>query len=177
MMPRRRPTIHPITRSPSAKKKSLTSASPPSTFSTRKERRPQRKATFSWPVVADAVAAVAAAVVADVVVAAAAAVAASAGAPAAHPGAHAAGAKRGHLPRVIEANNHGRVRHRRPGLCMCSACIARIAIARRHTPQSRRILQSPTNICAPAGLGDSASQRISLHLQAGVAGKFPCADP
>ena len=83
-------------------------------------------ATFSSPVAA-AVVVVAVAVAAAVAVAVAAdAVAESAGsAAAAHPGAPAAGAKRGHLPRVIDTNNHGRDRHRRPGLCMCTSGVVR----------------------------------------------------
>ena len=77
-----------------------------------------------------AVAVVAAVVVAaDAVAVAAVVVAVLAGAPAAHPGVRAAGAKRGHLPRVIGTiNKHGRVRHRRPGLCMCTAGVVQNAL-------------------------------------------------
>lgn len=79
-------------------------------------------ATFSSPAVAVAVAAADAADAVDAVaVVVADAVVALAGAPAALPGAHAAGAKRDHLSRVINTDNHGRVRHRRPGLCMCTS--------------------------------------------------------
>ncbi len=93
-------------------------------------------ATFNSPVVAVAV--VAADVVAvdavAVVVAVAVAVLAG-GAPAAHPGVRAAGAKRGHLPRVIDTNNnHGRVRHCRPGLCMCTSGVVCNALSAHRDP-------------------------------------------
>ena len=88
-------------------------------------------ATFSSPVVAAAVDAVVV-VAADAVAAAAVAVAALALVAAAHPGVRAASAKRGHPPRVIDTKNHGRVRHRRPGLCMCASglvCSAYVLLA------------------------------------------------
>ena len=84
-------------------------------------------ATFNSPVVAVAVAAADVAAVDAVAVVVAVAVAALAGALAAHPGAPAAGAKPGYLPRVINTNNHGRDRHRRPGLCMCTSGVVRNA--------------------------------------------------
>src|SRR5271154_2160981 len=93
--------------------------------STRRTRRRQRMATSSSPadvdaavvvVAADAVVAVA---VDAVAVDAVAALVAAAAAAAACPGVHAGFAKRDHLPRLIHANNHGRVRPRRPGLFMC----------------------------------------------------------
>jgi hypothetical protein len=77
-------------------------------------------ATFTSRVVVVAVDA-AVVVAADAVAVAADAVVALAWADAALPGAHAAGAKRGHLPRLININNLGRVRHRRPGLSMCAS--------------------------------------------------------
>jgi hypothetical protein len=87
-------------------------------------------ATFNSPAVAVAVAAADVAAVGAVAVVVAVAVAVLAGAPAAHPGVRAAGAKRGHLPRVIDTNNnHGRVRHCRPGLCMCTSGIVRNALS------------------------------------------------
>ena len=102
-------------------------------------------ATFNSPVVAVAVAAADVAAVDAVAVVVAVAVAVLAGAPAAHPGVRAAGAKQGHLPRLIDTiNNQGRVRHCRPGLCMCTSGVAvRIfAVARNalyDMPRSRRI--------------------------------------
>ena len=84
-------------------------------------------ATFNSPAVAVVVVAAVAAVDAVAVVVAVA-VAVLAGAPAAHHGVRAAGAKRGQLPRVIDTNNnHGRVRHCRPGLCMCTSGVVRNA--------------------------------------------------
>ena len=132
-----RRTILPITRSCSAKKKLPTSAWRRSTSSTRRARLRRRTATFSSPVVAAAVDAVVVAA-ADAVAVAADAVVALAWAGAALPGAHAAGAKRGHLPRLININNYGRVRHRRPGQCMCaSGVIAAPMPASRSRPNSR----------------------------------------
>src|ERR1700731_3088890 len=101
-------------------------------------------ATSSSPADVDAAVAVAvAAAVADAVAAVVADAVAASASVAVHPGVHAAGAKRGHLPRVIDTN-HGRVRHRRPGLCMCASVLFaplgwRIAI----TPNSRLIRRHP----------------------------------
>src|ERR1700742_5202901 len=115
--------------------------------STRKAPLRQRTATFNSPAVA-----VAAVVAVAVVAAAVVAVAASASV-AAHPGVRAAGAKRGSLPRVFNANNHGRVRHRRPGLFMCTFGAA------RSTLLSRGITIAPNSLLtkdirAPIGLRD-----------------------
>ena len=95
--------------------------------STRKALLQRRTATFSSPVVAAvavvvAVAAVVAVGAAAVVAVAVLALLAAALAPAAaHPGVRAAGAERGDQPRVIDANNHGRARHSRPGHFMCAS--------------------------------------------------------
>ena len=160
-----RRTIHPITRSRSAKKKSLTSASPPSTSSTRRARLRRRKATSSSPLVAVAAVAAVAAVVAAgavgaVVAAAVAAVAASVGVAAAYPGALAASAKRGYPPRVISANNHGRVRHRRPGLCMCPCGVARGALG--SLPHHDHAEFLPNNVRTPIGLRNISDPRKTL---------------
>ena len=100
-----------------------------------------------------AVAVVAAVVVAaDAVAVAAVVVAVLAGAPAAHPGVRAAGAKRGHLPRVIDTiNKHGRVRQRRPGLCMCTSGVAvRIfAVARNALYDMSRSRRIPAPLFQP----------------------------
>lgn len=86
-------------------------------------------ATSSSLAVVAAVVAVDAVAVADAVaVVVADAVAASVSVAAAHPGVRAAGANRGYLPRVIDTNNHGRDRHRRPGLCMCTSGVVRNAL-------------------------------------------------
>src|SRR5579859_182876 len=124
--------------------------------STRKAPLRRRTATSSSPVVAVA-AVVAVAVVAAVVVVVGAADAAAAVAAAAvgvSPGAVAGpGVNRGHLPRVIDANNHGRARQRRPGLFMCTSGAARTALL------SRGIMIAPNSLLtkdirAPIGLRD-----------------------
>src|SRR6185437_3561747 len=134
-----RRTIHPISRSRSAKKKSLTSAWRRSTSSTKRARLRPRTATSSSPAAAAAVVVAVAVVAADVVAVAADAAAALAGsAAAALPGAHVAGAKRGYLPRVNDTNNQGRVRHCRPGLCMCGVVRSAYGLlALSDTPNSR----------------------------------------
>lgn len=157
MTRRSRPAIPPIIRSRSAKKKLPTSASPPSTSSTRKALLRRRMVKSSSPAaaaaavvavvvdaagVADAVDAVAA----DAVAALAGAVAALAGVAAASPGARAVrGAERGRLPRVIDANNQGRVRLCRPGLCMSTSGVVRSATCRDTTipPNSPIIKKHP----------------------------------
>ena len=106
-------------------------------------------ATSSSPVDVDAdmvvadVAVVAADAVVAVAVVAAVADAALAGAAAASPGVHAGFARRDHLSSLINANNHGRVRHRRPGLFMCPYGAVRGALGFADVSRPRRIPASP----------------------------------
>jgi hypothetical protein len=128
MTRRSRPTIPPIIRSCSAKKKSPTSASRPSTSSTRRARLRRGMVISSWPGAADAavdaVAVVDAVDAADVAADVAAADAAlDGGADAACPGALAGSAKRDRLAGLIEASCYGRVRHCRPGHALCPEVI------------------------------------------------------
>src|ERR1700761_1418920 len=121
--------------------------------STRKAPLRQRTATFNSPAVAvAAVVAVAVVAVAVVAVVAAAVVAVAASASvAAHPGVRAAGAKRGSLPRVINANIHGRARHRRPGLFMCTSGAAHSTVVSRGITIAPNSLLTK-DIRAPIGL-------------------------
>jgi hypothetical protein len=176
MTQRSPPTIPPIIRSRSAKKKLPTSASPHSTSSTRRALLQRRMATSSSPAVAVAAAAVAvdAVVAADAAAAAVDAVAALAGVVAVSPGVRAVrGADRGHLPRVVDANNRGRVRRSRPGQRMSAPGVVRCCA---DTPRSCRILPSPNDIRAPIGLGASVIQQKFLHLPGGRRSRVPCAD-
>ena len=172
-----RQTIRPTTRSRWARKRSLTSAWRRSTSSTRKQRLLRRTATFSSPVVAavvDVVVVAVAVVVAAVVdaVAAAAAVAASALAAAVLPGALAAGAKRSIPLSLINDYCHGRVRHRRPGLCMCPCsvicqCASPVSFAAAWAPRHITITPNSNlnrrNIRTPIGFqGISQSGRTCI---------------
>src|SRR6266702_5662308 len=99
-----------LRRSRLAKKKSPTSVSPRSIYSTRKTREP-RAAPCRWPGVADAVAVEAA----EAAEAAVAAVAVAAD-PAARPGAFAASANPKQFPDTLtNTRRQGRVRQGRPG--------------------------------------------------------------
>ena len=131
-MCRSRRTIRRVMQSRSVKKKSLTSASPRSMFSTRKTRQRRRTASRSHGAVAVVVA------VAEAAGVAAVAGAASVAAVAASPGALAARAKADQFPlRLIDANCYGRVRHSRPGQSMFQYCPPDCAV--RSAPDDRTV--------------------------------------
>jgi hypothetical protein len=184
-------TLHRVTRSPSVKRKSLTSAWRRSMSSTRRTRQKQL-AAYDWLAAAAAatVAAATAAAVADAAVADAAvpavAVAAAASVAAVHLGVLAASAKLNCSPIALtKTDYHGRVRRGRPGqLMLCSQglfCSLRRFVASdgclgggvgKTARDGRMVFQTYPEMRGREPDGETEVTGVyRLHRRSGVAGK------
>ena len=188
-------TLHRVTRSPSVKRKSLTSAWRRSMSSTRRTRQKQL-AAYDWLAAAAAatVAAATAAAVADAAAEAAAAeaaavpavaVAAAASVAAVHPGVLAASAKLNCSPIALtKTDYHGRVRLGRPGqLMLCSQglfCSLRRFVASgclggcvgKTARDGRMVFQTHPEMRGREPDGETEVTGVyRLHRRSGVAGK------